>query len=185
MKALMLTTLILGLLCCHDACGQEAPAMAKPTPEHSWLQKFIGEWTTDSKATMGPDQPPMQCSGTLTSREIGGFWVLNEMKGVWAGEPMTGIQTVGYDEGKKKYVGTWVDSMTAFMWQYEGNVDQSGKVLTLDADGPDFTGAGKMTKFQDIYEFKSADEILMTSRMLGPDGKWITFMSGTAKRIKK
>jgi hypothetical protein len=93
-------------------------------------------------------------------------------------------QTIGYDEGKKKYVGTWVDSMTAFMWQYVGNVEPSGKVLTLDADGPNFTEGGKLTKFQDIYEFKSADEILMTSRMLGADGEWVTFMSGTAKRVK-
>ena len=185
MKTLVLTALILSLVCFDEAAfGQEAPAMPKPTQEHDWLQKFIGEWTTESKATMGAGQPPIQCSGTLTSRKLGGFWVLNEMKGEWAGDPMTGIQTIGYDEGKKKYVGTWVDSATAFMWQYEGNVDASGKMLTLDADGPNFMGDGKLTKFQDIYEFKSADEILMTSRMLGSDGAWVTFMSGTAKRIK-
>ena len=74
--------------------------------------------------------------------------------------------------------------MTAFMWQYEGSVDPSGRVLTLEADGPNFTGNGKLTKYQDIYEFKSADAILMTSTMLGEDGKWVTFMSGTAKRVK-
>jgi Protein of unknown function (DUF1579) len=70
------------------------------------------------------------------------------------------------------------------MWQYEGTVDASGKVLTLDADGPNLMGDGKLTKFQDIYEFKSTDEILMTSRMLATDGKWVTFMSGKAKRVK-
>ena len=74
--------------------------------------------------------------------------------------------------------------MTAFMWRYEGGVDPSGKVLTLDADGPSFTGDGKLTKFQDSYEFKSDDEILMTSRMLDADGKWVTFMSGIAKRVR-
>ncbi|MGV3485576.1 MAG: DUF1579 domain-containing protein [Planctomycetaceae bacterium] len=158
--------------------------MPKPTQQHEWLQKFVGEWKTESKATMGPDQPPIQCSGTLSSRKIGGFWVLNEMRGEWAGDPMTGIQTIGYDAGKKQYVGTWVDSATAFMWHYAGHVDASGKVLTLDADGPNFMGDGKLTKFQDIYEFKSADEIQMTSRMLGADGAWVTFMSGTAKRIE-
>ncbi len=185
MKNWIFTALILSALGVHNsALGQEASAMPKPTQEHDWLQKFIGEWTTESKATMGPDQPPMQCRGTLTSRKLGGFWVLNEMKGDWSGDPMTGVQTIGYDEGKKKYVGTWVDSMTAFMWQYEGNLDSSGRVLTLDADGPNFISDGKLTKFQDVYEFKSANEILMTSRMLGTDGKWVTFMSGAAKRVK-
>ena len=165
--------------------GQELPVMPKPSSEHMWLEKFAGEWTTNMKATMGPDQPEMECRGTLNSRSLGGFWVLNEMVGDMAGEPMKSIQTIGYDEAKKKYVGTWVDSMTSFMWKYEGSVDKSGKTLTLDADGPNFMVQGTMTKFQDIYEFKSADEIIMTSRMLGNDGNWVTFMSGTAKRDKK
>lgn len=52
----------------------------------------------------------------------------------------------------------------------------------LEAEGPDFTQAGKMSKFRDIYEFKSKDEIATSSQILGEDGKWITFMNGTAKR---
>ena len=185
MNLRIITTIAIGfLLGAVTLVAQEPPAMPKPVAEHAWLEKFVGEWVTKSKATMAPDQPPMESSGTLSSRQLGSFWVLNEMKGDWAGEPMTGVQTIGYDEATKKYVGTWVDSMTATMWRYEGNVDASGKVLTLDADGPSFMSAGKLTKFQDIYEFKSKDEIIMTSKMLGDDGKWITFMSGTAVRRK-
>ena len=185
MKSSIFLTLILSLLCIREsAFGQQSPAVPTPTQEHGWLKKFIGEWKTESKATMGPDQAPMQCSGTLSSRQLGGFWVLNEIKGEWSGTPMTGIQTIGYDKAKKMFVGTWVDSMTDTLWQYQGNVDASGKILTLDADGPSFSEDGKLTKFQDIYEFKTADEILMTSRMLGPDGKWFTFMSGNSKRVK-
>ncbi len=97
---------------------------------------------------------------------------------------MVGVQTIGYDAAKKKYVGTWVDSMTDFMWKYEGSVDKSGKILTLEAEGPNFASPGKLTKFQDIYEFKSADVIAITSKMLGDDGKWVTFMSGSANRKK-
>lgn len=164
--------------------AQEPPAMPKPVAEHVWLEKFVGEWAIQSQATMAPDQPPMECSGTLSSRRLGSFWVLNEMKSDWAGDSITSVQTIGYDETTKKYVGTWVDSMTAHMWRYEGNIDASGKVLTLDADGPNFMSAGKMTKFQDIYEFKSKDEIVMTSKMLSENGKWITFMSGSAVRSK-
>jgi Protein of unknown function (DUF1579) len=185
MKIQLLTTLVLSLLFISaEALGQETPALPKPTQEHGWLLKFTGEWTTESKATMVPGQPPMECNWKMSSRSLGGFWILNEMKGEMQGAPMTCIQTIGYDEDKKKYVGTWIDSMTSFMWKYEGNIDSLGKVLTLDADGPNFMGDGKLTKFQDIYEFKSADEILLTSRMLGTDGKWISFMSGIAKRVK-
>lgn len=162
----------------------QAPEFPKPKPEHAWLEKFVGDWTTEAKGTMGPNQPPIQCQGTLASRKLGDFWVTNEMKGDMGGAPMTGVQTIGYDDKLKKYVGTWVDTMSDFMWKYEGTVDKSGKTLTLEAEGPNFAEPEKKTKFQDIYEFKSSDEIIMTSKMLGSDGKWITFMSGTAKRKK-
>ncbi len=122
--------------------------MPKPTPEHVWLEKFVGDWSTDSKGTMGPDQPPMECKGSLNSRKLGGFWVLNEMKGDMAGAPMTGVQTIGYDENKKKYVGTWVDSMTNFMWKYEGTVDKTGKILTLEADGPTSSSLERQPSFK-------------------------------------
>ncbi len=185
MKKTLLHSLILCLLVlAGESIGQEPKGLPGPTQQHAWLDKFVGNWKTQSKATMGPDQPPMECSGTLSSRKLGGFWVMNEMKGNWAGAPMIGIQMIGYDESKEKYVGTWMDSMTAYMWRYEGTVDQSGSVLTLEADGPNFVDQGKLTKFEDIYKFTSDDEMVMTSRMLGNDGKWVTFMSGTAKRDK-
>jgi hypothetical protein len=126
----------------------------------------------------------MQCNSTLVSRKIGGFWIQTEINGKMAGDPMTAIQTIGYDGSKKKFVGTWVDSMTPYLWQYEGFVDPAGKVLTLQADGPNFMADGKLTKFEDIYEFTSAEQMTMKSRMLGSDGKWVTFMTGTATRIK-
>ncbi len=178
------TIALCSILSTATLVAQEQPAMPKPAAEHAWLENFVGEWVSKSEAKMAPDQAPMQLSGTMSSRMLGGFWVLNEMKGDMAGEPMTGVQSIGYDEATEKYVGTWVDSMTAHLWRYEGKVDASGKVLTLDADGPNFMSEGKLTKFQDIYEFKSTDEIIMTSKMLGDDGKWMTFMSGSAVRRK-
>ena len=41
---------------------------------------------------------------------------------------------------------------------------------------------GELAKFEDQYEFKSANEIAISSRMLGDDAKWVTFMTGVAKR---
>jgi hypothetical protein len=69
------------------------------------------------------------------------------------------------------------------LWKYEGPVDSTGKILTLEADGPNFI-TGKTTKFRDIYEFKTKDHIAATSTMLGDDGKWVTFMTGNVKRKK-
>lgn len=181
---LPLLSLTFALLFVGDAVAQEQPAMPEPTPEHQWLQQFSGNWTTKSESSMGPDQPPVQCEGIMTSRMLGGFWLTNNMKGDYAGTPMNGIQTIGFDESKKKYVGTWIDSVTSFMWHYEGHVDSTGKVLTLEAEGPNFLSDGKTTKFEDIYEFKSENELSIQSRILADDGKWITFVNGKATRSK-
>lgn len=97
---------------------------------------------------------------------------------------MRGIQTIGYDATKKKYVGTWVDSMMNYLWLYEGNVDETGNKLTLEAEGPNFMADGKLTRFRDAYEFKSPDHIIVSSSMLSEDGKWITFMTGESSRKK-
>ena len=182
MKLCTLSMLSLIIISTAAVQAQQLPQLPGPEKEHQWLHQFVGEWSTKSKADMGPGQPPMECEGSISSRMIGGLWVLNEMKGDMAGTSVVGIQTVGYDPAKKKYVGTWVDSMVNHMWRYEGTVDATGKILTLEAEGPNFMAGGKLTKFQDIYEFKSADEIAISSTMLGEDGKWITFMTGTAKR---
>lgn len=95
---------------------------------------------------------------------------------------MRGLQTIGYDSAKKKYVGTWVDSMMNHLWIYEGTVDESGTKLTLEAEGPNFMSDGKLARFRDAYEFKTPDHILVSSSMLGEDGKWTTFMTGESKR---
>jgi len=180
----MLYGIVMSVLFGGLAFAQDQPEFPGPEKEHQWLKKFVGDWSTSSKAVMAPDAAPMECTGTIQSRMLGEFWVVNDMQSAVQGDPMRGVQTIGFDPAKKKYVGTWVDSMTSHMWIYEGTVDKAGKKITLEADGPNFMADGKMTKFRDAYEFKTPDHIIITSSMLGEDGKWITFMSGDAKRIK-
>jgi hypothetical protein len=77
---------------------------------------------------------------------------------------------------------TWVGSMMTHLWVYDGVLDAAGKVLNLDTVGPDMSGG--MAKFQDVYEFKSNDHRVLTSHMLGADGKWSSFMTANYWRKK-
>lgn len=183
MKCLCLSGLVLCLISAA-ALRAEPPDFPAPVKEHEWLKQFVGEWESEAEAMMAPGQPPIKCKGTMNSRMLGGFWTVNEIKGEMMGTTMNGLQTIGYDTEKKKYVGTWVDSMMNHMWKYEGTVDDAGKTLALDADGPNFLTPGKVGKFRDSYEFKSKDHIYMTSSMQGEDGKWITFMTSNIRRKK-
>jgi hypothetical protein len=90
--------------------------------------------------------------------------------------------TLGYDAARKRYVGTFIGSMMSHLWLYDGSLDAAGKVLTLDSEGPSFSGDGKMAKYQDIIEIKGRDERTLSSQVLGDDGKWRHFMTATYRR---
>jgi hypothetical protein len=94
----------------------------------------------------------------------------------------TTMMTLGYDPQKKRYVGTWIGSMMTHLWVYDGELDTAERVLTLDSEGPAMTGEGKMAKYKDVIEFKSNDHRVLTSHVLGDDGKWHGFMTANYRR---
>jgi hypothetical protein len=158
---------------------------AEPQPEHRWLEKLVGEWTYETEAAMGPDKPPEKFKGFEVVRSLGGVWVICEGRGDMPGGG-TGltIMTLGYDPAKKRFVGTFIGSMMTNLWVYDGGLDAAGKKLTLDAEGPSFAGDGKTALYKDAIEFKSDDERVLTSHMLGDDGNWHGFMTATYRRKK-
>jgi hypothetical protein len=162
----------------------DTPQVPGPEKEHAWLKQFVGTWETASECSLGPGQEPLKCQGTMSARMLGDLWVVVESESSMMGTKVNALQTLGFDPKKKKYIGTWVDSMLNHMWQYEGELDDAGTKLTLEAEGPNFLEEGKTAKFRDIYEFKSPDQVSITSQMQGADGAWAAFMSGSATRTK-
>ena len=99
---------------------------AEPQKEHHWLQKFVGEWTFEGEASMGPDQPPMKSRGAETVRSIGSLWIQGEGNGEMPGGGMaTMLLTLGFDPQKKRFVGTWVGT-------WEGAGSSGGIELILE-----------------------------------------------------
>lgn len=180
----LLTCLLLLLSLQTLSFAQAPPGPATPAKEHEWLKQFVGEWEATSEGSMGAGQPTIKCEAVMKGRMLGGLWLIMESEQKVMGMAANSQLTVGYDPNAKQYVGSWVDSVMTTMWRYQGSVDATGKILTLEADGPDLTDPTKKAKYRDVYEFKSADEIRVTSQMAGADGKWTPFMSGIAKRKK-
>jgi hypothetical protein len=154
--------------------AQEPPEFPKPLKEHEWLRQLAGEWDSEAEISMDPTKPPMKHKGTESSRMIGGFWFFAENKGDVMGSPFTGLLTLGYNPEKKKYIGTWVDSMTSILWTYEGSVDAAGKKLTIEAVGPGMDG--KPATFRESIEVKDKDHKEFTSS-LERDGKWVIHLT--------
>jgi hypothetical protein len=155
--------------------------MDAPTPqkEHHWLQRLVGEWTVEGECSLGPDQPPMKTTGKETVRSFGGLWTIGEGKG----EPgCDSIMTLGFDPQTKRFVGTFIAAEMTHLWPYNGTLDATGNVLTLDSEGPSIAGDGTMAKWQDSIEFLGEDHRTLSSQYLGPDGKWVPFMKAHYRR---
>jgi len=161
---------------------QGCPMSATPQEEHRWLQKLVGDWTYESEVTMEPGEV-LRSTGTESVRSIGGLWFLAEGQGeIPGGASGTTLMTLGFDPQKGRYVGSWIGSMMACLWAYEGELDPDTCVLTLNAEGPSMTGDGTTAQYQDLIEFKSDDYRTLSSRMRDADGKWHPFMTAHYRR---
>src|SRR5688572_6508199 len=158
---------------------------AQPQKEHEWLQKLVGDWTFEANANMGPDKPPEKSKGKESVRSLGDLWVICEGQGEM---PEGGIghthMTLGYDPAKQRFIGNWIGSMMTHMWNYEGQLDPSGKVLPLNCEGPDFELEGKYRNYKDTIELVDDDHRVLTSSMQQDDGTWNEFMRADYRRTK-
>lgn len=156
---------------------------SEPQKEHQWLKQLVGEWTYESDCMMGPDQPPAKATGTQSTRMLGDLWLVGEGQGEMPGcGPATTLLTIGYDPQKGRYVGSWVGSMMNLLWTYDGFLDESGKVLTLEAEGPSFAGDGTMAKYRDVITLKGDDAYQFSGHVLGEDSNWTEFMTSQYRR---
>lgn len=157
----------------------------EPQKEHQWLQKLIGEWVIEAGGKPGPGEPDVKTTGSETVRSIGDVWIVAEGEGEMpGGGRMKSVMTLGYDPQKKRYTGTWLGSMMTHLWVYDGEMDSTGKILTLYAEGPSMSGDGSMAKYKDVIEVKSDDHRTLSSSVLAADGSWNTFMNADYRRSK-
>lgn len=165
--------------------AQEMCKTAKPEKEHEWLARLVGDWTMEAECSMGPDQPPMKSEATETVKSLGALWIVGEGKCTMPdGEPGLTQISLGYDPITGRFVGNWIGSMMTHMWIYNGQLDSSGKILTLDSEGPSFDDPKKMGRYQDIIEIVSDDHRILRSQHLGKDGKWTQFMTAHYRKRK-
>ncbi|HYO08395.1 MAG TPA: DUF1579 domain-containing protein [Tepidisphaeraceae bacterium] len=158
---------------------------AEPTREHRWLQKLVGNWTYEHRASMGPDKPLETFRGTETVRPIGDLWIVCDGSGAMPdGDTATMVLTLGFDPQKRRFVGTWIGSMMTHLWHYEGSLDASGNVLVLESEGPSFSPEGGTARYRDSIDLRSDEHRLFSSSVLGPDGAWTTFMNAEYRRAK-
>jgi hypothetical protein len=156
---------------------------AEPQKEHGWLKQLVGEWTYETECDGGPGNPPLKTTGSETVRALGDLWIVGDGQGEMPGGGAATMQiTLGFDPAKGRFVGSWIGSMMHHFWVYDGFLDESGTVLTLEAEGPSFAGDGGMATYRDIITIKSPDHRILTGNLRNADGSWTSFMTSHDRR---
>lgn len=159
---------------------------AEVLPQHQWLMRLAGEWSYETDCASEDGSAQHKMSGRETVRSLGGIWLLAEASGQMPdGAPMSSLLTLGYDVDRGHFVGTWIGSMMTELWHYrKGWLDDAGKVLTLEAEGPTFDGSGKRATYRDIIELINDDTRTLSGNVLGDDGQWTQFMVTLYRRVR-
>jgi hypothetical protein len=157
--------------------------MTAPQPEeaHRWLHQLVGDWTFESADAGGH-------AGTERVRKLGELWVVGESEmRLPEGGTASAIITIGYDLDRKRFVGSWVGTMMAKLWVYDGELDFGGRMLSLYSEGPSFDEQGNFSKtstsrYRDAIELNPDGTRTFTGSVQQPDRSWSTFMTVRYRR---
>jgi len=132
--------------------------LSKLNENHKLLASMDGNWNYTIKFWMNPDPnaPPQQSKGNATRKSImGGRYSVMDVSGKMEmrGEDgkmkdmqFKGMGVEGYDNVKKKFVGTWVDNMGTGMMMSEGDYDPANKTFTYTGEMEPVPGMKKQVR---------------------------------------
>lgn len=157
-------------------------APPKPTEQHKLLQEDVGTWDAVVKVYPMEDADPIESKGVEQNELLkGGMWLTSRFEGEAAGMDFTGVGTTGYDPVEKKYVGTWVDSMTPHLMVWKGDYDEETKTMTSVGESRD-PYMGKPYKTKLISRYNDDGTRVFEMHAPGPDGNQRKMMEIEYKR---
>ena len=165
----------------QQAMMEEFKKLATPGDPHKQLASLAGSWTTQTKEWMEPGKPPMESTGSVEMKMLlDGRFLQQEFTGAMMGQPYSGVGLTAYDNLRKRYVSTWIDTMGTGIFMMEGTPGADGKTIALTGHH-DVPGGGQMTH---RAVWKIVDNNTQKFDMFGthPGGKEMKMMEITYTR---
>lgn len=166
-----------------SAQAEQMPPMPKPGPEHALLKMDEGTWDAVVEVMPGPGAEPMTSKGVeVNTMGCGGLCLISDFKGEAMGAPFMGHGITTWDPAKKKYVGSWTDSMSRGLALGESTYDPATKTWSGWMESPDATG--KSVRSRATGRMPDPNTRIFTMYGTGPDGKEMQTMKITYTRRK-
>ena len=165
---------------CTNLIAQEAAP--EPTAQHKLLAREAGEWTGEMKMYMeGPEADPVTMPVIEKNVMMDtGLWLISDFES----GPFKGHGQFGYDTGKKKFVGTWIDNQTTSLGIMEGTHDAKSGEMTFMSSMMN-PATGKMEPTKTVSRFIDSDNrhFVMFMKAETGDG-WSKWMEINYQRKK-
>ncbi len=138
-------------------------------PEHSEIRRKAGKWKVRCTYFMGGEADPIEVEGTESGEMLGELWCNSRFEADMLGSPLAGNASLGFDPVKKKYVATWKDSATPFLYVFEGDFDPEERVFELAGENYDPVRCCRAV-YRSRVEFLSDDEHVLDLSVDVPEG---------------
>ena len=145
--------------------------MSKLNENHKLLADLNGTWNSTVKFWMNPDsnEPPQQSKGIAVRKSImGGRYVMMDVTGKMQmpgadgkmkDVQFKGIGIEGYDNVKKKFVGSWVDNVGTGISLSEGTYDPGTKTFTFTSEVE--PAPGMKTPVREVLKITDKDHMML------------------------
>ncbi len=152
------------------AAMQARRGFITPGTMHKMIAGDDGNWNEQFTMWMGPGTPPQTIAAScIKTMILGGRYQQSVHKGMMMGMPFEGRSILGYDNGKKRFVKSWVDNMGTGFTNMEGDYDAANNVVHLKGTQTDPT-TGKAMNVREDYTFNPDGSRLLerySSQMAG------------------
>lgn len=157
---------------------------ATPGEAHKKLSSMIGTWDTVVNFWPAAGAPAQRSTGFSDNRWIlGGRYVEQRFTGTAMGQPFEGIGYTGYDNIKKQYFGTWMDSMSTGIMLTTGAAEEGGKQWKFKGTMDDPV-SGKSLPVEEKVTIVDNDKHVFEMWSPGRDGKMYKSMEIVYTRKK-
>lgn len=114
----------------------EERGIPEPAPQHRLLKERVGRWKVDCTYFVNPAHPPLEVRATETVEMIGDFWVRTDFRAEMEDSTLEGSSTVGFEPHRGKFVSTWIDNTSPFLFSFEGELDEETGAVEMTGTGP-------------------------------------------------
>lgn len=138
--------------------------------------KDIGTWDIELTVTPAPGAPSVIQRATSENRMLGGRWLIVDYR---AESGFEGHGVYGWDDAKRSYVGTWVDSMQSSAARATGTWDPKTRTMTFLMHG---THQGRNFRYREVTQLLEDGVQLHTNLVPTPDGGEFEMIRATYRR---